>query len=205
MAKETKATKTSRQKNFSIKQISNVGLFLAVLIICSKITVPTPAISFTLQTMAVSFIALYLGPELGALTQTLFLVLGLAGLPVFSGGGGLAYVFKPSFGYLVAFIPASYVIGKLFQRFAKRTPQKLFAAALPASLVGLLIIYTIGTLYFYILGHLYLGLGAKPWTWFAVSGALMFLPTDLLQMAVASFIVSRVRVLRPSWLKTASA
>ncbi len=196
-------TKTPH-KGFSIKQISYVGIFLALLIICSKITVPTPAISFTLQTMAVSFIALYLGPELGALTQTLFLVLGLAGLPVFSAGGGLGYVFKPSFGYIAAFIPASYVIGKLFRRLATRGKRSHFTSAFLASLAGLAIIYTIGTLYFYILGHVYLGLGDRSWTWFAMSGAIMFLPTDLLQMSVSSFIVSQVKVLRPSWLKVAS-
>lgn len=189
-----------------VRSISYVGICLALLVICSKITIPTPAIQFTLQTLAVSFIALFLGPRLGPLTQTLFLLIGLAGVPVFAGGGGLGYVFRPSFGYLLAFIPASFLIGKVLRIQLQRpvkayNSKRVFRAAMLASITGLVVIYLLGTAYFYVLGNVYLGLGAKPWTWFAVSGALLFLPTDLLSMGIASFIVSTIKPLRPAWLK----
>jgi biotin transport system substrate-specific component len=52
-----------------------------------------------------------LGSKLGALSQLIYVVLGLIGIPVFTKGGGLSYIFEPSFGYLIGFILAACIIG----------------------------------------------------------------------------------------------
>ena len=57
---------------------------------------------------------LFLGPKYGPLAQVLYIIIGLAGVPVFAGGaGGLHYVFSPTFGFLVGFVPVSWVAGLL--------------------------------------------------------------------------------------------
>lgn len=186
----------ANDKQFTVRAVTRVAVCLALLSICSKITIPTPAIQFTLQTFAVTFTAFFLGGRLGALTQFLFVVMGLIGLPVFSAGGGPGYIMKPSFGYLVAFIPASFLIGYLLNKFETRG-MKPFRAAVLAGLAGLAVIYTIGTAYFFAIGKLYLGMGAKPFTWFLWGGALMFLPTDALSVTVAAAVMTQVRKALP--------
>lgn len=184
----------SGRTSFTVREITAVGICIALLSVCSKITIPTPAIQFTLQTFAVSFTAFFLGPKLGPLAQSLYLLLGLVGLPLFSQGGGFAYVFKPSFGYLLSFIPASFVMGYLQRRLGRgRKGLSFFGRCLAAGLAGLAVIYLLGTAYFYVLGQVYLGLGAKPLSWFIWGGALMFLPTDSLSIAVASLVAAQVR------------
>ena len=83
--------------------LSVTALMTALLIAGSLIRIPLPGgVPFTLQV----FIAL-LGPALlgvrGALPALLYMILGLAGLPVFSGGGGLGYLVSPTFGYIAGF------------------------------------------------------------------------------------------------------
>ena len=53
---------------------------------------------------------LLLGSRLGALSVSLYTVLGLAGVPVFTGGGGLWYIFQPTFGYILGFIIGGIVV-----------------------------------------------------------------------------------------------
>ncbi|MCB5624660.1 biotin transporter BioY, partial [Bifidobacterium animalis] len=64
---------------------------------------------FTLQFFFVLLAGILLGPKLGALAVLLYVVIGLLGLPIFAAGGGLAYIVRPSFGYLIGFIAGAYV------------------------------------------------------------------------------------------------
>ncbi len=88
-----------------------VPLFAALTAAGAFIQVQTPLVPVTLQTLLVYSSGLFLGPAGGALSQLLYVTLGLIGLPVFAGGGGIIYVLSPSFGYLVGFIPAAAVSG----------------------------------------------------------------------------------------------
>ena len=78
------------------------------------LSVPMPPIPFTMQTFFVLMSGLFLGPTYGPLSQVVYIMTGLAGAPVFAGGaGGLQHVFSPTFGFLVAFVPVSWVAGVL--------------------------------------------------------------------------------------------
>jgi biotin transport system substrate-specific component len=96
-------------KNFSL------SAFFAVLTAVGGIlSVPMPPVPFTMQTFFVLMSGLLLGPKYGPLSQVLYVVLGLIGLPVFAGGtGGLQRVFSPTFGFLLGFIAASWLAGFL--------------------------------------------------------------------------------------------
>ena len=92
-------------------------------------------------------------PEVGT-----YVVLGLVGLPIFTMGGGLGYVFQPSFGFLLGLIPSAWVMGKLTEGEAK-LPRVVLAC-----LVGLGVLYLVGLPYMYLILNVYLGKGLSAWT-----------------------------------------
>ena len=71
---------------------------------------------FTLQFFFVLMAAILLGGKLGAISVGCYVLLGLVGLPIFAAGGGIGYVFRPSFGYLIGFIVAAFVTGTLSRK-----------------------------------------------------------------------------------------
>ncbi len=73
--------------------------------------VPGGPVPVTMQNLFVVMSGMLLGPRAGATSQAVYLLMGLMGLPVFSGGGGPGYVMSPTFGYLLGFIAASAVSG----------------------------------------------------------------------------------------------
>lgn len=88
----------------SSRQIALGALALAFLIIGSKLSVNIGPVPVTFQTFATAIILLWLGPRLGSWVIAAYIGLGLIGLPVFATGSGLAYVMKPTFGYLLGFL-----------------------------------------------------------------------------------------------------
>lgn len=79
--------------------------------------------TITLQVPMVWLSGLALGPWQGMAAQAVLLVVGLSGLPIFLEGGGLDYLQKPTFGYLLGFLPAACVAGL----FARKGPAAAFA------------------------------------------------------------------------------
>lgn len=86
------------------------------LTISAKIQFPIGPVPFTMQTYVVLVLAVLLGKRLAAFSVLTYLAQGLAGLPVFAGGGGLAYIAMPSFGFLVGFLAAVLLIGHSTER-----------------------------------------------------------------------------------------
>jgi len=111
--------------------------------ICAKLKIEIGPVPITMQTFAVLLSGALLGSKKGALAQITYLLLGLAGLPWFARGGGMTYIFSPTFGYIVGFILASYLVGWLcengFDREIKRT--------ILAMLVGNVLLYIPGILW----------------------------------------------------------
>ena len=82
---------------------------------CVRIPLPWTPVPITLQTFFVHLAGATLGPALGPVSQAVYLLAGAAGLPVFAGGGGgLLYLLQgPTTGYLVGFIVATALVGRL--------------------------------------------------------------------------------------------
>ena len=72
-----------------------------------------------------------------------YVLLGLIGVPVFTQGGGLGYVFQPTFGYLLGFIAEAWIIGAI----AWQKKDADFKWLLFATLVGAVVVYSCGTVY----------------------------------------------------------
>lgn len=73
-------------------------------------------------------------------------------MPVFAAGGGIGYIFKPSFGYLLGFIVTSYAVGYTI----KKINAKRFGAYLISAFAGFIITYAIGLTYKFLILNLYL-------------------------------------------------
>jgi biotin transport system substrate-specific component len=152
-----------------------------------KIPLPDPFVPITLQFLFCALSGLLLGARAGALSQTVYVLAGIVGLPVFTQGGGLWYVLRPSFGYLLGFIAASFVIGLLSR--SKNTPGmlRLFLSCL----VGELLLYLIGFFYLYFIRNTYLASPTSLWT-ALYSGAIIYMPTDTFWCLICAILAKRL-------------
>jgi biotin transport system substrate-specific component len=106
--------------------------FAAALAAASQVAIPIPGtpVPMTLQPLVVALAGLWLGPVAGALSMTLYLVAGAAGLPVFApmGAPGLARLLGPTGGYLWAY-PAAALVAGLVARTRRTFAFRAIAAA----------------------------------------------------------------------------
>ena len=91
------------------KDLVLTAMFTALITAGAYIRIPVPVCPFTLQFLFTTLAGIVLGKNKGAAATALYVVLGLAGLPVFTGGGGIGYVLQPTFGYLIGFIAGLFV------------------------------------------------------------------------------------------------
>lgn len=173
-----------------------VAIFAALTAIGAFIKIPIPYVPFTLQYFFCAFSGILLGARLGALSQALYVIVGLAGVPVFTQGGGLNYIFEPSFGYLIGFIAGAYVIGLITERIKNMNFIKNFLAIL----AGMFFVYMFGLLHLYIIMNFYLS-KAKSFSWVFFYGCVIFLGGDILLSAIIALLSVRiVPILRNSGL-----
>ncbi|MDQ3557294.1 MAG: biotin transporter BioY, partial [Gemmatimonadota bacterium] len=97
------------------RRVVAVALAAAATTVAAKLAVPLPGtpVPFTLQPLVVLLAGALLGARLGAASQTLYLLAGAAGLPIFAAGGGVAYLFGPTGGYLLAYPAAAFLVGAM--------------------------------------------------------------------------------------------
>lgn len=175
------------------------GIFAAVTAICSLITIPlgfTP-VPINLGTLAVFLTGGVLGKKYGTLSMTVYVLLGAAGVPVFSGfRGGLGVLAGPTGGYIIGYIAAVLVIGLLADRISYRfvnsegRPGRSRISATVsyavAMIAGLLICYAFGTAWFMI--------STSTPLWAAlISCVFPFLPGDAIKIAAAAILTARLK------------
>lgn len=169
------------------KDLVLIPLFSALIAIGAFLKIPIGVVPVSMQTVFVLLAGLLLGARRGALAVLIYVLLGLAGLPIFTGGGGPQYVLSPSFGYLLGMILAAFVTGYLAEQTKRKSFWKNFAAAFS----GLLIIYSIGLVWLYLISNLYLGNNA-PFINLFKAGVLVFLPQDTFWCVIAALIGKRL-------------
>ena len=130
------------------KDISLIALFSAIIVICSLITIPS-AIPFTLQTFAIFLCLNILGAKKGLISVLIYILLGVVGLPVFSGfNGGIGALLNVTGGYIVGFGFSALAFWLITKTFNKK-PRKI--VNLIASFAGLIVCYIFGTLWYVLL------------------------------------------------------
>jgi biotin transport system substrate-specific component len=122
------------------RRVLAVAAFALATAFGAHVAVPLTPVPVTLQTLFVVLAGALLGPKLGAASQIAYLGMGIAGLPVFVGGFGLAYLAGPTGGYLLAFPATAFLAGVVAQRVTGRgiaAGALLFIGLFLASLVTL--------------------------------------------------------------------
>jgi len=135
----------------NIYALTIVPLFTSLIIVGAYIKIPFPLVPLTLQTLFVLLAAMLLKPKYAVMVPALYMFLGLAGLPVFTKGGGLFYIFEPTFGYILGFLPASFLVSFLVSKFQTRSIPLL--ALIGVS--GISVIYVTGMVYMYLIMNYY--------------------------------------------------
>lgn len=130
---------TTTRKGLRAQELVLCGIFSALIAVGAFLRVPVPLVPFTLQLFFVTMAGFVLGPRLGAVSALVYVALGLLGVPIFTEGGGLGYVFKPTFGYLISFALAAYVTGKI----AHAAKEPSYARLALAAAAGLAVSYAI--------------------------------------------------------------
>jgi len=164
-----------------------MAVFAALVAACTLVpAIPVGiGVPITLQTLGVMLAGLVLGPLRGFLAVLLYVVVGLAGLPVFAqGGAGLANLVKPSAGYLLAFPLGALVTGALAAWTRNVRVWRPFTLALGAIVGGILVVHPLGILGLMINAKLSL---AKAFT-----VDLIYLPGDLAKVAIAAAVAAVV-------------
>ena len=148
--------------------------------------IPLGFSSITLQFLFTAMAGVLLGAGGGALSQAVYVGLGLMGLPIFTTGGGLGYVLQPTFGFLLGLIPSAAVIGALTRRSASSGRIVL------ACIAGLAVLYAVGIPYMALIlnGYMGKGMSVSGLLW---AGMLPFLPGDAIKIAVTALLCPLLR------------
>ncbi len=164
-----------------IKRVLKITLFIALTVIGSKIEIPTQPVPFTLQTLFVLLSGAFLGKKDGFTAQSLYLVIGAIGLPVFAGPvAGIAKLFGPTGGYLLAFPFAAFLTGYFFEK--ESSVVNLFLAS----------VLSLFTIYFFGVMHLNL-LYVHDLSAALVSGLAIFSFFELVKMSAVVFIFKKLK------------
>lgn len=120
-----------------------IGLFVVIMTICAWISIPT-VIPFTLGTFGVFLTVRVLGGRRGSLAVLVYILLGIIGVPVFSGfRGGLGALLGNTGGYIVGYLFLALVMWAFEKWAANRKVRQVFSMVL-----GLLVCYAFGTVWF---------------------------------------------------------
>ena len=92
------------------------ALFAALTAVGAFFKIPFALAAISLQFLFTAMAGILLGAGYGALSQLVYVLIGLVGVPIFALGGGFSYVLQPTFGFLLGLIPSAFVIGKLAKR-----------------------------------------------------------------------------------------
>ena len=182
------AGKNAKNHSITVVERTKVALMTALLCVIAPHTIilPVSPVGITLGSFLVYLAGALLGPYLGSLSVLLYLLLGFAGLPVFSGyTSGAAKLLGPTGGYLIGFIPCAFVIGMFMKKY-KKGIQGILMIVLGV-VVGTLVLYTFGTIWFLVVYTK--GITLKD----ALAKCVIpFLPLDTVKIIVSAVLVPPV-------------
>lgn len=171
--------KTETKTKINSKAITLIAVMTAVISIAAPFSIPIPVSPVPISlTVLTCFMAAYLlGWKYGAASYCIYLLLGLVGLPVFSGfTSGPAKLLGPTGGYLIGFIFMVIISGFFFEKF-----EGNILLCIAGMILGLAVTYAFGTVW--------LAIQAKMDLWSALmAGVIPYLPADAVKMAVVMVV-----------------
>jgi biotin transport system substrate-specific component len=168
------------------KDLVLTALFSSLMAAGAYVRIPFPYVPLTFQPFFCALSGIILGSRLAVLSQLVYIIAGLSGIPVFASGGGITYIYNPSFGFLTGFVLAAFIIGKLSEKIMEYNIKNIMLVLIP----GLIAINLMGIPYFYLITNIYL---KQPLTFYHISA--IFLPyiiKDFVLYIIISIVSIRV-------------
>lgn len=172
----------------NVRNLVYMALFIVLITIGAKVVIPIPVCPFTLQLLFTTLAGLVLGPVYGGISVLCYIVLGLIGVPVFATGGGFGYVLQPTFGYLAGFAAGAFLTGLIA---GKNRVSCSFLRLLAANFAGLLVVYLLGIVYFWLIKTFYIGnpIGFKALILYCF---VLAVPGDIVLCVVAAILSKKL-------------
>ncbi|NLI95229.1 MAG: biotin transporter BioY [Synergistaceae bacterium] len=168
------------------RSMIQASLFAVLTAVGAQVRIPLPLVPMTLQVLFVFLSGVLLPPRAALLSMVLYVAMGLLGLPVFAGESGPSVVLHPTFGFLLGFILAAWLISAIVSARGQRFP-----VCLAACLAGLAVIYGTGIAGLFLNVNFVMG-KTMTWTQAVKVGMIPFVAGDLLKGLAAAFIASRI-------------
>ncbi len=179
-------TSTTKKNTLSTTDIAYIGMFVAIIAICSWISIPA-TVPFTLQTFAIFAALGLLGGKRGTIATITYILLGAVGVPVFSGfSGGIAVILGTTGGYIIGFLFSALIVWGITSKFGNST---LVLAI--SMIIGLIVCYAVGSAWFMLVYTAQTGsiglLTVLGWCVFP------FIIPDLFKIGIALFMTKRLK------------
>ncbi|NLW42531.1 MAG: biotin transporter BioY [Tissierellia bacterium] len=166
------------------KDLTQISMFAALTAIGAYVSVPIGHVPITLQSMFVLMSGVILGSKRGAISQIVYMVVGLIGLPVFAGGrGGIATIMTPSFGFIFGFVAMAYISGYLYERGVN---------VWISSFVATIVLYLVGLPYMAFILNSVMG-NSFDFLKILNLGLIPFIPGDSLKVLATAFSLNALR------------
>lgn len=174
------------KNNLKVRDITNIGLAVALMVAGAAISLPIGPVPISLQSLFALLIGIVLGKKLAPIAMMVYIAAGLLGLPFFAGlKGGPQYVVSPTFGFIIAFIIATFIAGL-------GNESKSKAKRYISLIIATVVIYALGAAYFYIVQRFYLG---KTYELFDILKltVIPFLIGDFVKLNIAYLVGGRLK------------
>ena len=172
------------------RNIVLISLTVALTTAGAYLRIPVGPVPISLQTLFVLLTGALLGPWVGAVAMCSYIILGLIGLPLFTGGGGPQYILSPTFGFLLSFPVSAMAVGLIL-----KSPEGVQSRSMGRKLLAV----TVGTGIVYLVGVPWLGLNLFLVQGKKVSaqallmmGMVPFLPGDILKIFLSAWFIGPV-------------
>ncbi|WP_297420976.1 biotin transporter BioY [Clostridium sp.] len=164
------------------RQLTLIGVMTAVICVLGPLSLPIGLVPISLTNLAIYFAIYILGKKQGTISYMVYLLIGLIGLPVFSGfSGGFPKLAGPTGGYLIGFVFMAFISGLFIDKFT----DKIYMCFL-GMVLGTVVTYLFGTAWLSYVAHI-------PFNKALAVGVLPFIPGDLIKMVIAALIGPQIR------------
>ena len=175
---------TTTKPGFQVKQLALTGLMSAVICILAPISfqIPVSPVPISLGFLGIYFVVSVAGMKIGTISVVIYILLGLAGLPVFTGfTGGPGKLFGPTGGYIVGYLFMALICGYFIDRWGNR---------ILLTFAGMLI----GTCVCYLFGTVWLAFQSSyTFPEALAAGVLPYIPFDLVKLVLAATLGRELR------------
>lgn len=174
--------KSNAKSSLTVSQIAVIGVMTAATCVLAPLSLPIGPVPISLTNLVIYFSLYTLGTMKGTISYLVYLLLGLVGLPVFSGfTSGPGKLFGPTGGYLIGFIPMAIIAGLVIDRYINKC-----IVCLLGMIAGTAVCYLFGTAWLAYQANM--GFQAA-----LMAGVIPFIAGDLIKMVLAMLIGPQIR------------